>query len=264
MNANLSPTYIKDQIYILRGQPVILDYTLAQFYQIETEYLNRVVKRHKKRFQEHFMFQLLRDEYKAIMIKSHGGTRNLPYAFTQEGIGMLSSVLKTDRAIQVNTAIIHAYLKLRSASESNENTVSQHLNKIENQLDRILELLTIPHPLQPRQNPVNVGKSEPITPPNPPRTEDHIQTLVATNFRLKPKDLSLATREKSIALPRQIAMYLIRKHTPLSLKAIAKFFRLKDHTTVVHACQKIETSLSKQGPLTKQVNTIEEQLAQKK
>ena len=101
---------ISDLIHIIRGKQVILDSDLAMLYQVETSALNRSVKRNKKRFPEDFCFQLIEEEFlrcqngisKEKNMDGRGGRRYMPYAFTEQGISMLSAILKTDVAINVS------------------------------------------------------------------------------------------------------------------------------------------------------------------
>ena len=108
---------IQSKIYEIRGQRVMLDFDLAELYQVETRRLNEAVKRNIKRFPKDFMFQLNVDEW--IILKSQfatsrwGGTRKLPYAFTEQGLAMLSGVLNSDIAIQVNINIMRASVAVR-------------------------------------------------------------------------------------------------------------------------------------------------------
>ncbi len=108
---------IESKILLLRGKKVMLDRDLAALYGVPTRRLNEQVKRNRKRFPEDFMFQLSKKEFE--ILKSHfatsswGGVRKLPYAFTEQGVAMLSSVLNSDRAIQVNIQIMRTFTKLR-------------------------------------------------------------------------------------------------------------------------------------------------------
>ena len=108
---------IESKILSLRSKRVMLDRDLAALYGVETRKLNQQVKRNIKRFPEDFMFRLNKREFK--ILKSHfvtsswGGVRKLPYAFTEQGVAMLSSVLNSDRAIQVNIQIMRTFTKLR-------------------------------------------------------------------------------------------------------------------------------------------------------
>ena len=108
---------IQSKIYEIREQKVMLDFDLAALYQVETRVLNQAVKRNMKRFPSDFMFQLTSDEWAILksqfVISSWGGTRKLPFAFTEQGLAMLSGVLNTDIAIQVNINIMRAFVAVR-------------------------------------------------------------------------------------------------------------------------------------------------------
>jgi len=111
-------------IRTIRKHRVILDSDLARLYGVETKQLNRAVKRNLDRFPNDFMFRLTNEEVEALRCqfgtsnKSRGGRRYLPYAFTQEGVAMLSSVLSSPRAVQVNIAIMRAFIRLRQMALS--------------------------------------------------------------------------------------------------------------------------------------------------
>ncbi len=111
-------------ILTLRKHRVLLDSDLAALYGVETKQLNRAVKRNLDRFPEDFMFQLTSEEAEALRCQSgtsnkgRGGRRYLPYAFTQEGVAMLSSVLSSPRAVQVNIAIMRAFIRVRQMALS--------------------------------------------------------------------------------------------------------------------------------------------------
>ncbi len=114
------------RIYFVRSQRVMLDGDLAELYRVETSNLNRAVKRNPERFPEDFMFQLTREESKGLRCQNgisnevgRGGRRYLPYAFTEQGVAMLSSVLKSSRAAQVNVFIMRAFVKLREVLATN-------------------------------------------------------------------------------------------------------------------------------------------------
>ena len=117
INSLLLEETIANKIYFIRNQKVMLDRDLAILYGIETKVLNQAVKRNMSRFPEDFMFQLTEIEFQnlksQIVTSSWGGTRKLPYAFTEHGVLMLSSVLKSDKAIQVNIQIMRIFTKVR-------------------------------------------------------------------------------------------------------------------------------------------------------
>jgi len=108
---------VVNKICHIRGQRVMLDRDLAELYGVETRALIQAVKRNKKNFPEDFMFQLTSNEVQdlisQIVTSSWGGTRKLPFAFTEHGVLMLSSVLKSGRAIQVNIQIMRVYTKMK-------------------------------------------------------------------------------------------------------------------------------------------------------
>ena len=108
---------IQSKIYEIRGMRVMLDFDLAELYQVETRVLNQSVKRNIKRFPPDFMFQLNVEEFsllKSQFVTSRwGGTRKLPYAFTEQGLAMLSGLLNSDVAIVVNITIMRAFVALR-------------------------------------------------------------------------------------------------------------------------------------------------------
>ena len=117
---------IDSHIYLIRGQNVLLDADLAALYEVEVKVLNQAVKRNIERFPEDFMFQLTKQEVTnlrsqfATLKKGHGRHRKyLPYAFTEQGLAMLSSVLRSARAIQVNVEIMRAFVRLRQMLTGN-------------------------------------------------------------------------------------------------------------------------------------------------
>ena len=108
---------IQNRIYEIRGIKVMLDYDLAELYEVETRALNQAVKRNMKRFPIDFMFQLNEEEAEILksqfVTSSWGGTRKLPFAFTEHGVTMLASVIRSDKAIEVNIQIVRAFIILR-------------------------------------------------------------------------------------------------------------------------------------------------------
>lgn len=130
---------VKNLIYNIRACRVMLDSDLAMLYDVETRALNQAVKRNIERFPEDFMFQLTEKEWDYLRSqivtsntkqKTRGGRQYLPYAFTEQGIAMLSGVLKSKRAIQVNVQIMRTFVKLRQfAFESKD--LAQRLTELE-------------------------------------------------------------------------------------------------------------------------------------
>jgi len=114
---------IEQSILLIRGQKVILDKDLAELYGVTTGNLNKAVNRNLDRFPDDFMFLLTEEEFKNLKfhfgISSWGGTRKLPRAFTEQGVAMLSSVLHSKRAVQVNIEIMRTFVRLRKMLASN-------------------------------------------------------------------------------------------------------------------------------------------------
>jgi hypothetical protein len=114
------------RIYVIRGQRVMLDSDLAELYQVETKALNQAVHRNPARFPEDFMFQLTVEEATSLRSQfvtsneGRGGRRYLPYAFTELVVAMLSSVLKSERAVQMNIVIMRAFVKMRELLLTNK------------------------------------------------------------------------------------------------------------------------------------------------
>ena len=125
------------KIVFLRGKKVLLDNDLAELYDVETKQLKRAVRRHVNRFPEDFMFQLSNEEFQNLRshfgTSSWGGTRYMPMAFTEQGVAMLSSVLNSDRAIEVNINIMRAFVQLRKMIDS-YTELSRKLSDLERKL----------------------------------------------------------------------------------------------------------------------------------
>lgn len=183
-------TQIADAIHLVRGQKVMLDRDLAALYGVSTKALNQAVSRNRERFPDDFVFQLTREEARNLRSQPvtssshpsknqqvtsnwsqivtrpeprkiargaadppalHGGARYQPFAFTEQGVAMLSSVLRSDRAVQVNIAIMRAFVHLRTAMESNralekkfselERRVGKHDREIAAILEAIRQLI---------------------------------------------------------------------------------------------------------------------------
>jgi len=150
---------IAKSIYLLRGQRAILDFELARLYSVTTGNLNKAVNRNRARFPTDFMFQLTAEEADHLIFqfgrsKGRGGRRHLPYAFTEEGVAMLSSVLRSERAVRVNIAIMRAFVKLREILETNrdlarkfaelERRVGKHDKEISAIIEAIRQLMAPP------------------------------------------------------------------------------------------------------------------------
>jgi hypothetical protein len=117
---------VERRIYLIRGIKVMIDFDLAELYGVSTKVLNQQVRRNRNRFPPDFMFQLSEEEAELLRSQivtsktGRGGRRSLPYAFTEPGVAMLSSVLNSERAIEVNITIMRAFIRLRQMMESNE------------------------------------------------------------------------------------------------------------------------------------------------
>ncbi|MEK6776719.1 MAG: ORF6N domain-containing protein [bacterium] len=130
---------IEKKIYLIRSQKMMLSTDLAELYDVEPKVLIQAVKRNIERFPEDFMFQLTNQEFANLksqfVTSSWGGIRRAtPYAFTEQGVAMLSSVLKSKRAVQVNIAIMRAFVKLREMIASHKD-LSKRLDDLENKYD---------------------------------------------------------------------------------------------------------------------------------
>lgn len=134
----IDETNITDIIYTIRGKQVILDSDLASLYQVTTKRLNEQVSRNKNRFPAEFMFRLTKEEYENLRSQiatssedhAHGGRRYMPYAFTEQGIAMLSAVLKSDIAVEVSIRIMNSFVEMRKFLFSNQQLFSR-LDRVE-------------------------------------------------------------------------------------------------------------------------------------
>ena len=156
----ISVERIETYIYLIRGQKVMLDSDLAELYGVETKVLNKAVKRNLGRFPEDFMFQLSYQEVTRLRFQNgtsktgRGGSRYLPFAFTEQGVAMLSGVLTSPRAIRVNIEIMRAFIRLRQVLDSHkelarklselEGHLRDHDEQIQAIFDAIRQLMTQP------------------------------------------------------------------------------------------------------------------------
>jgi len=138
----VSLSAIAQNILLIRGQKVMLDTELARLYRVETKALNRAVQRNRDRFPDDFMFRLSVEEYENLRCQigtlrsGHGKHRKfLPYAFTEQGVAMLSSVLRSKRAVLVNVEIVRAFVRLRELLSSNAD-LARKLAVLEGKYDR--------------------------------------------------------------------------------------------------------------------------------
>lgn len=228
---------LSKRIYTLRGIQVMLDEDLAESYGVETKSLKRAVRRNMKRFPKDFMFELTREELENSLncgtnVRCQIGTLRqdakllpyLPFAFTENGVGMLSSVLHSEKAIQVNIEIVRAFVEFRKSS--------------------LISRLETQPKIQRPQDPVRL-----------------IQKIVARHWSLKVEDLQSSARKKSTTLARHIAIYLIRNQLNMSFPEIGWHFGKRDHTSIMHAYHKIGAASGLQETLGFLQNEIRRQLS---
>src|SRR4030042_3353741 len=154
---------IISKIYNVRGKQVMIAQDLAELYQVDTKALNQQVKRNRRKFPEKYMFQLTKEEYSRlrsqnVTLKRGQHIKYLPYAFTEHGILMLSSVLNSERAIKVNIEIMRAFVRLRQILASNKE-LAKRLDELEKKydaqfkvvFDAIRELMAPPEPEPPKK-----------------------------------------------------------------------------------------------------------------
>jgi hypothetical protein len=154
--------HLEQAIFLIRGDRVMLDFDLAALYQVTTKALNQAVRRNRERFPEDFMFQLTPKELAELDrsqivtgSQKHRDPRFRPYAFTEQGVAMLSSVLRSKRAALVNVAIMRAFVKLRQILASNTE-LARKLEELEKKydaqfkvvFDAIRQLMTPPEPMR--------------------------------------------------------------------------------------------------------------------
>lgn len=161
MQLAVSVERIERRIYFIRDQKVMLDSDLAELYEVTTGNLNLAVRRNRSRFPEDFMFQLTAEEAESLILqtarsKTRGGRRTSPYAFTEHGVAMLSSVLNSERAAQMNIVIIRAFIKLREALATHKDLTRKisdlelkyqgHDEELKVLFDAIRKLISTPAP----------------------------------------------------------------------------------------------------------------------
>ena len=159
---------VMNKIYLIRNQKVMLDSDLAELYQVETKALNQQVKRNLKRFPADFMFQLTTNEWDVMrsqIVTASQNKRNInasPYVFTEQGVAMLSSVLKSDRAIEVNIQIMRIFTKIRQMLFDNTDLrldIEKMKKKFDNQ-DKNMEIVFryLDELLEKKENPIERNK----------------------------------------------------------------------------------------------------------
>src|SRR6476660_729370 len=157
----LKPENLARFVFFVRGEKVMLDSDLARLYGVEARALNQAVARNRKRFPADFMFQLTPGDYESLRSqivtskKGRGGRRFRPYAFTEQGVAMLSSVLRSSRAVEVNIAIMRTFVQLRRLMDTNRD-LARKIEALEKKYDEqfavvfdaIKELIAPPEPPQ--------------------------------------------------------------------------------------------------------------------
>ena len=152
---------IISKILVVRGMKVMMDSDLADFYGVLTKELNRAVSRNTERFPPDFVFQLTTQENRAIQSlgdekKEYGGRRTLPYVFTEQGVAMLSAVLRSERAVLVSVQIMRTFVKLREMLLSNE-ALARRLKALESKTDEHAKVIVqiiqeLQKPTEPKKN----------------------------------------------------------------------------------------------------------------
>lgn len=248
------------------------------------------------------MFQLTEEEWEAVALfregqnkPSHGGRRSLPHVFTREGIAMLSGVLQTKHAAQMNVAIMRTFVQLQQVVNKTqylserldrlETDVQTQLKQLHKGMSRLMQLKSsteaeyfeiytdsiepsktnqqmVATPVSPlSKNPQPEIQKKPFIDRTIQRVK-FIQEKVAEYYSLSLADLMRARRTQNIALPRQIAMYLVRKRTQLGFKQIGFYFGGKDPTTVLHAYHTITRKVGSDPEFRFAVDEIEERIEQ--
>ena len=169
----VSPEHIEQSILLIRHQKVMLDADLAALYGVETKQLIRAVKRNLPRFPNDFMFQLNKTEFENLRFhfgtsSQWGGRRYTPYAFTEQGVAMLSSVLRSERAIQVNIEIIRAFVRLRRILASHA-ALARKLDALEKKYDAQFKVVfdairELMKPPESKKRPIGFLVEEPKVP----------------------------------------------------------------------------------------------------
>ncbi|MFH1577406.1 MAG: ORF6N domain-containing protein [Candidatus Margulisiibacteriota bacterium] len=139
MNKLMPIERIENKIYFIRGQKVMIDSDLAKLYGVRTKNLNKAVSRNPKRFPADFMFQLTQQEHDNMRFQNgtskRGGRRYQPYAFTEQGLAMLSSVLHSEKAAEVNIQIMRTFVKLRTVLATNKD-LTYLFKELKHKVDR--------------------------------------------------------------------------------------------------------------------------------
>ncbi|MFH1683282.1 MAG: ORF6N domain-containing protein [Candidatus Margulisiibacteriota bacterium] len=169
MNDLIPIERIENKIYLIRGRKVMLDRDLAEMYLVRTYNLNKAVKRNLRRFPPDFMFQLTNEEYHSLrfqfgILKRGKHSKYLPHVFTEQGIAMLSSVLNSERAIQVNIQIMRAFIKFRQILATHQD-LRKKIEIMERKYDRQFSVVfraikSLLQPIDPKKKQIGFIKEE--------------------------------------------------------------------------------------------------------
>jgi hypothetical protein len=185
-------------------------------------------------------------------VNKHGGTRYSHFAFTELGVAMLSSILRNNRAIQINIAIMRAFIELRKSSDFRHSEINpttsfnQRLTYIEDRLEIALNQIQALSKLNHQNGKIHSPHLE--APLNEPPSIEQLQQSVAKYFGIQERCFKEPKREKTTSIARHISIYLIRKYLRLSFKEIGRHFGDRDHTTALYAFKKIELGMKEEAP----------------
>jgi len=167
MKNSLIPTeIIERKIYLVRGMKVMLDSDLAELYEVPTFRLNETVRRNINRFPSDFMFQITEREFKNLKsqfaISSWGGRRTLPYVFTEHGVTMLASILRSEKAIEISIYVVRAFIKLREMLATHKNLLKEFEKMKQVQKNQGQHIVNILNVISQLLNPPTESEKEPI------------------------------------------------------------------------------------------------------
>jgi hypothetical protein len=186
--------------------------------------------------------------------KSHGGSRYTPFAFTELGVAMLSSVLNSPQAIQVNIGIMRIFVELRQEPRTHQQPdLTPKFESLATGLDVLKQRVdSIEHKIEKQSNTaLSVAAKDPV---------GIIQNAVARRWGLRVEDLKSATRKKSVSIPRQIAIYLVRKHLCMGLSEIGQHFGRRDHSTILHAYRRVYDDCGTNHVIRKTIDSLQNEL----
>jgi hypothetical protein len=258
----ISESDIGQRIYTLRGTQVMIDHDLARIYNVETKTLKRAVRRNIERFPSDFMFEptIVEDKILRYQIgtskissNSHGGNRYNLFVFTESGVAMLSSVLNSRQAIQINIEIMRAFILFRTKYLTNHIELSNKIGLLESNLAMLDQRVTgLENNLHEAPS---ISNNLPIS-----HRIIAIQKAVAHYWGLNYEELISKSRNKPISLARHVAIFLIRKHLHINFKEIGRYFGHRDHTSILYAFQKILNDSERNQVIRSAVALLEQEL----